>query len=299
MNEGYDSAKSLGSAVSLDVSLKAMVYEMYSRDISEKIRCVQQAKMRKGEYLCGIAFYGYQKSAIEKNKLVIDECAAKVVRRIFGLAAEGNALSEIAAILNDDGVLTPLMYRKANHTDRTRGWTAADGISYWTRENVKRIVSDERYTGCLIFRKRRKADVSTNRTEPVPKEEWIVAKDSHEAIISNELFEQAQNILRHVEWKKPKGKPHRKFRGILKCASCKRVLVQVECKKPYFYCQYRKSRPDSPCAAIHLEKRDLERKLLEAVQTQVQFLYQSLNGKEEQEKQKICRLQEAVREAQM
>lgn len=72
VNEGYDSTKSLGIAVSLDVSLKAMVYEMCSRDISEKIRCVQQEKMRKGEYLCGIAFYGYQKSETEKNKLVID-----------------------------------------------------------------------------------------------------------------------------------------------------------------------------------------------------------------------------------
>ena len=81
VNEGYDSAKSLGSSVSLDVSLKAMVYEMYSRDISEKIRCVQQAKMRKGEYLCGIAFYGYQKSATEKNKLVQKSCAGYLAWR--------------------------------------------------------------------------------------------------------------------------------------------------------------------------------------------------------------------------
>lgn len=299
VNEGYDSAKSLGSAVSLDVSLKAMVYEMYSRDISEKIRCVQQAKMRKGEYLCGIAFYGYQKSATEKNKLVIDESAAKVVRRIFGLAAEGKALSEIAAILNHDGVLSPLMYRKENHTDGMRGWTAASGISYWTRETIKRIISDERYTGCLIFGRRRKVDVSTKRTEPVPKDEWIVVKNSQEAIVSRELFEQAQGILRHINRKKPAGKPQQKFRGILKCASCNRVLLQMGYKDSYFCCPYWKSRPDSPCAKIHLDKRDLERRLLEKVKAQVQSLGQTLVEKDKQEKQKGCNLKEAVRECQM
>lgn len=296
VNEGYDSAKSLGSAVSLDVSLKAMVYEMYSRDISEKIRCVQQAKMRKGEYLCSIAFYGYQKSETEKNKLVIDEDAAKVVRRIFGLAAEGKELSEIAAILNKDGVLSPLMYRRANHTDGTRGWTAADGISYWTRENVKRIVSDERYTGCLVSRKRRNVDVSTKRTEAVPKNEWIVAKDSHEAIVSKELFGQAQNILRHMDRKKLARKPYQKFRGILKCACCGRVLIPRSCKNPYFFCLYQKSRPDSPCAKVHLDKLDLEKQLLEAVR--MQSLHRTLDEGRGQEKQEMDNLQETIQECQ-
>ena len=271
VNEGYDSADNPGSTVGLDVSLKAMVYEMYSRDISEKIRCVQQAKMRKGEYLCATAFYGYQKSKTEKNKLVIDEPAAKVVRRIFGLAAEGKALSEIAAILNHDGVLSPLMYRKANHTDGMRGWTAASGTPYWTRENIKRIVSDERYTGCLIFRKRTKADITTKRTRPVPKDEWIVAKDSHKAIISKEVFEQAQGILRHIEHRKPPGKPQQKFRGIVKCSYCGRVLTRMECKTPYFYCPSRKSRTDSDCAGIRMDEKELERTILESLRIQAKM----------------------------
>ena len=117
VNEDYDSKKSLGSAVSLDVSLKAMVYEMYSRDISEKIRCVQKAKMKKGEYLCAIAFYGYKKSGTEKNKLEIDEPAADVVRRIFRMAADGTAPTQIALSLNTEGILSPLAYRRRNHTD--------------------------------------------------------------------------------------------------------------------------------------------------------------------------------------
>lgn len=300
VNEGYDSADNPGSTIGLDVSLKAMVYEMYSRDISEKIRCVQQAKMRKGEYLCAIAFYGYQKSKEEKNKLVIDECAANVVRRIFTLAAEGKALSEIADRLNQDGVLSPLMYRKANHTDGMRGWITAGDISYWTLENVKRIISDERYTGCLIFRKRTKADISTKRTVAVPKDEWIVAKDCHEAIISKECFDQAQNILRHVEQKKPTGKPQQKFRGIIKCRYCGRVLKRMECKTPYFYCPSRKSRTDSGCAGIRMGERDLERTILESLWMQAKKESPLPDeGQQEESRQKGEDIQEAIRKCQL
>ncbi len=88
VNEDYDSKRCNGSSVSLDVSLRTLVYELYSRDISEKIRSVKQAQMEKGEYTCGIAFYGYKKSAAGKNQLEIDEPAAKIVRRIFQMAEE-------------------------------------------------------------------------------------------------------------------------------------------------------------------------------------------------------------------
>ena len=115
VNENYDSKNSIGSSVSLDVSLKAMVYEMYSRDISEKIRCVQQAKMKKGEYLCAIAFYGYKRSATQKNKLEVDGKVADVVRRIFQMAVGGMTPTQIALRLNAEGIPSPLVYRRENH----------------------------------------------------------------------------------------------------------------------------------------------------------------------------------------
>ena len=71
-------------------------------------------------------------------------------------------------------------------------------ISYWTRENVRRIISDERYTGCLISRKRTTVDVSKKQTVKVPKEEWIVAKNTHEAIVTEETYAQAQKVLNGI-----------------------------------------------------------------------------------------------------
>lgn len=270
VNEGYDSREGLGSSVSLDVSLKAFVYEMYSRDVSEKVRSVKQAKMRKGEYQGVIAFYGYKMSKEIKNKLEIDEPAAEVVRRIFGMAGEGKKPSQIALELNREGILSPLMYRRANHTDGLRGWKAV-GDAVWMRENVRRILLDERYTGCLVGHKRNIEDITTKRTKAVPKEEWIVAGDTHDAIVSKQVYEGAQEVLKHYVRKEPPKKPYQKFRGILKCGCCGRILDRRKGKAPYFACLTARSVKDSGCVNIRLDEAELEETLLEAIRTQIRL----------------------------
>lgn len=275
VNENYDSQNSIGSSLSLDVSLKAMIYEMYSRDISEKIRCVQQEKMKKGEYLCAIAFYGYKRSETKKNKLEIDKQAAEIVRRIFRMAAEGTRPTQIAAILNAECIPAPLAYRREKHTDGMRGWKVAGDTAYWSRENVRRIISDERYTGCLIGRKRTKVDVSQKRTVKVPREDWIVARNAHEAIVTKEIYEQAQHVLKHYVRRKGPGKPSQRFRGLLKCAVCGRTLMRTYCKEPYFSCPTRNVMPDSPCRLIRLEERQLEETLLVSIQYQARLLLET------------------------
>ncbi len=280
VNENYDSKNSIGSSVGLDVSLKALVYEMYSRDISEKIRCVQQAKMKKGEYLCAIAFYGYKRSETEKNRLEIDGKAAAVVRRIFRMAGDGMIPTQIAHRLNEEGISSPLTYRRENHTDRLRSWKVSSDISYWTRENIRRIISDERYTGRLVSRKRTTVDVSKKQTVKVPKEDWIVAENTHEAIVTEETYKQAQKVLKSCKRKKTPAKPNQRFRGMLKCAVCGRTLGRVVCKEPYFYCPTRKTVPDAPCRLIHVDERDLETALSASVQSRIRLLLEAEAGHE-------------------
>ena len=83
VNEGYDSNDNAGRTIGLDVSLKAMVYEMYSRDLSKKISSVKEEQMKSGHYAGSFAFYGYQKSKDSKSGLEIDPEAAGIVKRIF------------------------------------------------------------------------------------------------------------------------------------------------------------------------------------------------------------------------
>ena len=267
VNEGYDSEQQKGRTAGFDVTLKALIHEMYCRDISEKIRCVQQAKMKKGEYMCAIAFYGYKKSETVRNRLEIDEAAAEIVRRVFREAAAGVMPSEIATRLNGDGILSPLMYRKSNKEDSLRGWKLRGGVAYWTRMNVRHMLLDERYTGCMISRKRTKPDVTSKTTITLPKEEWIVVENTHEGIVSKELFAQAQKVLRHSVQEHPNRKPFQKFRGILRCKYCGMTLTRTQCKAPYYYCLTAKTMPDMECKEVKIEERRLDQKVLRAMRT--------------------------------
>ena len=294
VNEGYDSGRGLGSSVGLDVSLKAMIYEMYSRDVSEKIRSVKHAKMRKGEYQGIIAFYGYRRSKTAKGKLEIDGPAAEVVRRIFRMAAEGITPTNIARELNHDGIPSPLMYRRENHTDAGHSWRVAGDMTCWTRENVRRTLCDERYTGRLVSHTRAKEDVSAKVSKLLPKEEWIIAEDAHEALISKELFEQAQIVLRRCCHTKTPRKPYQRFRGLLKCAYCGRALSKSG-KETYYYCTTGKVLPEAPCLDVRIGEKELIDSLLESLRLQIQLAGQpgetQQDGRTEQ-----SNLQEKLRE---
>lgn len=270
VNEHYDSKQSLGSSVSLDVSLKAMVYEMYSRDISEKARCVMMEKMRQGKYMGRDAFYGYRRSVTEKQKLEVDEDAAEVVRRIFTMAASGVSMSKIAQILNQEKVPSPLMYRKIKHIGHQTGWPIAGDVAYWTWDSIKRVIKDERYTGCMVCHKRTKKDISSKKTVAIPRLEWIIVRNTHEAIVSEALFEQAQKVLKGIRRTDQMRKPNKKFRGLLKCAYCGKGLIRNSCMQPYFHCPNGRALLDLPCANIHLDEKELEKAVLDSIQEQVQ-----------------------------
>lgn len=297
VNEGYDSGRAMGSSVGLDVTLKALVYEMYSRDVSEKIRSVKYAKMRKGEYQGSIAFYGYKRSKAAKGRLEVDGPAAEVVRRIFRMASEGVTPANIAVELNREGISSPLMYRRENHTDGGHSWRVAGDRNCWTRENVRRTLCDERYTGRLISHTRAKEDVSSKVSRLLPRKDWIIAEDSHEAIISREMYEQAQMVLRHCRHTKIPGEPYQRFRGLLKCAYCGRALTRSTGKETYYYCITRRALPESPCAGVRMGEKELEGSLLEVLRIQVQLAGQAGEMQQDDSTEKNI-LQKKLRECQ-
>lgn len=273
VNDMYDSNQTRGSSVGMDVALKSMIGELYSRDISKKIRSANKVRWSKGEYLCTIAFYGYQLSETEKNKLVIDEEAAAVVRRIFQMAADGVNPNDIVVLLNKEQIPSPLSYRKQNGTDSDRGWKVVDERLLWTRYSVKRILCDERYTGILVSYKRTKADVSTNRTKANPKAEWITVPDSHEPIVTQDIFEQAGIWF-------PKQKSPRKpctnrgypLTGILKCGHCHHRLTRDSNKEPYYHCYMAKSEEVTPCSNIKVYEKTFSKILLAVINKQVSMV---------------------------
>lgn len=281
VNENYDSKDNKGRTVGLDVSLKAMVYEMYSRDLSQKIGSVKEAQMKKGQYIGRIAFYGYVKSPAEKHKLVVDAEAADVVRRIFTLAADGMKPIQIAIRFNAENLLPPFRYRQKNHPNAKSYCAQVTKNNVWTRENVRDIIKDERYTGCFLGRKATRIDISTKKVKRLPKDQWIRVEDAFEAIVSKELFRKAQAVLEPERSKETLRHPTEPFRGLARCEGCGRVLKICPSKNPYLYCFTGKFAPDSPCANVRVDKAELEQTVLTSLQAMIHLVLKADGGTRE------------------
>jgi hypothetical protein len=180
--------------------LKNLIYDLYSKDLSKKVKTAKTAKMKRASILVLSLHYGYLKAKDKKNAIVVDEEAAVVVKRIFQLAAEGNNTSAIAKILNADGVPSPARHYQKNHNNKK--WRKAKGDLVWQTMAVLKILKDETYTGKTINHKREKPDVNSMSTVAVPREQWIVVPDTHEAIISEELYMEAQKVIRKISKRK-------------------------------------------------------------------------------------------------
>ncbi len=202
VNDGFDSA-ARREADSLTVSFKTLLNDFYSQDLSRKVRSAQYFRAEKGEFLSSFTPFGYRRDEKNKNRLIPDEAAAEIVRRIFYMAAEGAGTAEIARRLNGEGILTPMLYKKAAGCTR-KTWGRSGDVNFWTPQGVLKILRDERYTGKNIYGKRRQIQVGGSRARAVEREKWIVAENAHEGLVTEEEFDRAQEkIRRRVQKKKP------------------------------------------------------------------------------------------------
>jgi hypothetical protein len=234
LNDKYDS-KNTNAALGLDMSFKNLINDFYSRDLSKKIISARKTLMKKGAYIAPFALYGYRKSLQDKKRLLIDAPAAEVVTRIFRQAADGVKAREIAMRLNSDGILTPNEYAKINSTGR-KHYVKMDSLPIWTADILRRIIKDERYTGKMVTHKytSRKRKVSN-----IPKDEWIIVPNTHEAIVSEEVWQKAQSIFRTRKEIIMPSEPKSILTGMLTCGYCKKKLVMESRRKDgnaFFYC---------------------------------------------------------------
>ncbi len=156
------------------LGIETWANERYVRDISRKIRSSLRFKIERGEYL-GNAPYGYKKSAIERNRLVIEEEQAQVVRLIYSLYLSGFGYSSIAGRLNERGIPSPSEKK-------------------WNRISVRRILISRVYIGDTVQGISEKVSFKSKKTRRLPEDEWVVTEGTHEGIVSDEEFEQVQRL---------------------------------------------------------------------------------------------------------
>ena len=168
---------------------RAIMNDMYAKDISKKIKSVKRDKQRKGQFIGGKPMYGYKMHPTEKNKIVIDEEAAPVVRRIFALALSGMSCRQIASSLNSDNVLSPAAYAKLP-VSKPGPYTGL-----WSSERISEMLQNETYIGNMVQGRMVKISYKSKKCLRQSPENWVVVEGTHEPIIDPETFQKVQLLV--------------------------------------------------------------------------------------------------------
>ena len=204
----------------LNISMKNLINDACCHDISVKTRSALEVKRKKGDYVGACPVYGYRKSEENRNQLVVDEYAARVVRDIFRAKIDGRSAKRIADELNALGVLSPLAYKISRGLPHPKGGFADRPDAKWSATTVIRILQDEIYTGTLVQGRQGTYNHKLRNVIQKPDEEWIRVKDAHEAIIRKRDFDLVQHIMGLDTRTAPEGEKVYLFSGLLVCGCC-------------------------------------------------------------------------------
>ena len=225
LNDGVDSNKP-NESNSIFLPIKSLMDEMYAADTSKKIRAVVQAKAKAGERVTTNPPYGYLKDSKNPKNWIIDPVASEVVKRIFQEAKSGKSLSEIAKGLENDKIFKPDRHRIEIGLKPISASSNVESLPYyWTRETLSAILGREEYLGHTVNLRTRKKSYKDKRKVDNPKEDWLIFKNTHEAIIDQETFDIVQKMRSHKRsnqrYKNRIGHENL-FAGLVFCGTCGR-----------------------------------------------------------------------------
>lgn len=168
---------------------RAIMNDMYAKDISKKIKSVKRDKQRKGQFIGGKPMYGYKMHPSEKNKIIVDEEVAPVVRRIFTMALDGMSCRKIAATLNEEHVPSPATYC---------GWNMGRKGPYaglWSSERISEMLQNETYIGNMVQGRTVKISYKSKKCLKQDRENWVVVEGTHEPLIDRETFQKVRMLV--------------------------------------------------------------------------------------------------------
>lgn len=285
VNDGYDSIRPM-DIDSLEMSFKTLIHDLYSRELSRKVRAAKRFKAQRGDFLSPFAPYGYVKDPLNKNRLLIDPEAAETVRHIFKLMTEGQNTVQIAKTLNNEFMPTPMLYKRAAGCSRTI-WPCIDEENFWTHNTVTRILRDERYVGRAVYGKRMRDIVGDIHTIKIGKQDWITADETHDGIVTQVEFESAQACLQefveHDVWTLGN---NRLFYRKVRCGVCGHCMERVNAKAPYYVCSTSRVTAAYSCTDEHIPESDLADAVLDALHAQALYAVDAGRIWEEQHSRK-------------
>ena len=219
IQENVDTLKNVGTEM---MPFNNIFNEWYAAQTSKKIRAVWKSKADKGERVSSTVPYGYKKSEDDPKQWVVDEPAARVVRRIFALCIEGLGPMKIARRLEDDEILNPTAYLLANGR-KTRNKISPRGEHAWETSTIEHILENRQYTGCTVNFKSSIISYKVHKKVLNPEDEWQIIPDTQEAIIDEDTFNRVQELRENRRRNTATGRESL-FSGLLYCADCKSKL---------------------------------------------------------------------------
>lgn len=267
VNDNYDSLGEKSASDDLVIPFKNLINEAYCRDISVKVRTQLEIKRKSGQYIGAFAVYGYMKDETDKNRLVVDEYAADIVRDIFAWKLEGMSPQDIAVRLNQSGILSPMEYKKSLGMKFATSFKA-NAQAAWSANSVLRILKNPVYIGVLTQGKETTPSYKVRKRIIKPEDEWTVIPDSHEPIIRREDFESVQKVLTLDTRRSPNDSNVQLFSGMVFCGECGASMVRKTVpsgNKKYVYYVCSAHKQDKSCASHGMRDTALEEVVLETV----------------------------------
>ncbi|EOU1118114.1 recombinase family protein [Clostridium perfringens] len=263
----------------LDVPITGLMNDRYAARASADIRRTFNTKRRNGEFIGAFAPYGYKKSPDNKNKLIIDEEAAQVIRDIFRWRVE-EGINKLGIVrrLNELGTLTPTKYKHSKGLMlKNPNLDKQDGM--WSMNTICTILKNRMYIGDMVQGRQRVISYKVHKTICTPENEWFIVENTHEAIIDKDTYLKAQELDQRDIRMSPKGRNVYLFSGFLRCADCKRSMTKKTNKNKlndgtvkeynYYICSTYALKNKSKCSRHSIKLEILEEAVLKAIQIQI------------------------------
>lgn len=270
--DGVDSAAHSNEELA---QFKTLFNDLYSRDISRKIRGALTVQKKRGQFMSGFAPYGYIKDPADKHHFLIDAEAAKIVRRIFYMYLEGYSKDRIARKLNEEGVLTPSEYKRKVQGLRYYNAQEKTGVKGWAYSTIHVILKNRVYTGAMVQHKSEKISYKMEKYRYIPEIQQYIVDGMHEPVISRDIFEQVQEIMkkraRTPGFISGTGKVN-PYAGYLICGECGCNLQRVSGRDGYECASYHR-KGKQICSSHFIKRKTIDFIVIDEIQRQAEWIF--------------------------
>ncbi|MDY6232945.1 recombinase family protein [Peptostreptococcus porci] len=282
ITDGIDTSKSGETDI---MPFKNILNEMYAKDTSKKVKSAIQSRMKEGTYIGSNAPFGFKKDPTDKHKLIIDEEVRYIIELIYKLCLEGKGTQLISQEMMERKIPRPSAF--VENADKLYKLTEKNKY-VWTHRMVLSILRDPVYCGNMARNKRPTLSFKNSKRLYVPKADYIFVKDTHEGIISEEVWKQVQDMIDKRKNTNKSGMRYDNiFQGLVRCPKCNYALtpkMDARLKKNeivdfvHFSCSMYKKHGTKACSSHRIEARDLYNIVLEDIQYHGQM---ALSSKED------------------